>query len=146
MHTIRHEIGQRTSVGVLGGRDPGNVQNTGSTFGDAVRRIAPNAKRITRRAPRPRPTEDEITEFKSQGQIKSGSTDRSTRTLVFSHGAPRTRHRQSRGSPSHLSTVVPSRKRTLPTERVIFTSPPAPVLLLSPVRPRSTPASSPDDD
>ena len=48
--------------------------------------------------------------------------------------------------PSHLSTVVPSRKRPLPTERVISASPPASVLLLAPVRPRSTPASSPDDD
>jgi hypothetical protein len=44
--------------------------------------------------------------------------------------------------PSHLST----RKPALPTKRVISASPPAPVLLLAPVRPRSTPASSPDDD
>jgi hypothetical protein len=48
--------------------------------------------------------------------------------------------------PSHLSTVVPSRKRALPTERIISASPPAPVLLFAPVRLRSTPASSPDDD
>jgi hypothetical protein len=48
--------------------------------------------------------------------------------------------------PSPLSTVVPSRKRALPTKRVISASPPAPVLLLAPVRPRSTPSSSPDDD
>src|SRR5262245_31352716 len=48
--------------------------------------------------------------------------------------------------PRHLSTVVPSRKRALPTEPVISGSPLAPILFRAPVRPRSTPASSLDDD
>src|SRR5262245_52917288 len=48
--------------------------------------------------------------------------------------------------PSHLSTVVPSWKRALPTEPVISDSSPAPIVIPAPVRPRSTPASSPDDD
>src|SRR5439155_25092534 len=48
--------------------------------------------------------------------------------------------------PSHLSTVVPSRKRALTTGPVIPASPPAPILFRAPVRPRTTAASSPDDD
>jgi hypothetical protein len=48
--------------------------------------------------------------------------------------------------PSNVSTVVPSPKRALPTEPIISGSPPVPILFRAPVRPRSTPASSLDDD
>jgi hypothetical protein len=48
--------------------------------------------------------------------------------------------------PRRLSTFVPPREPILPAGRVISASPPAPVFFRAPVEPRSTPASSPDDD
>jgi len=48
--------------------------------------------------------------------------------------------------PRRLSTLIPPRKPTLPAKRVLSASPPAPLLFRAPTEPRSTPASSPDDD
>ena len=64
---------------------------------------------------------------------------------VFARGAKEPAPAVAR-FPSPLSTVVPSRKPALPTEPGISASPPAPILFRTPVRPRSTSASSPDDD
>ena len=48
--------------------------------------------------------------------------------------------------PRHLSTIVPQREPTLPAGRIVSVSPPAPVFFRAPSEPRSTPASSSDDD
>lgn len=50
--------------------------------------------------------------------------------------------------PRHLSTIVPQRELALPAGRVVSASLPAPVLFRfrAPREPRSTPASSSDDD
>jgi hypothetical protein len=48
--------------------------------------------------------------------------------------------------PSPLSSVVSAREPTFPVERVISAAPPAPSLFSASVLPRSTLASSPDDD
>jgi hypothetical protein len=50
-------------------------------------------------------------------------------------------------APRHLSTLVPQREPTLRAlRRVVSASPPTPVLFRAPLEPRSTPASSSDDD
>jgi hypothetical protein len=49
-------------------------------------------------------------------------------------------------APRDLSTVVPQRDLTLPAARIVSVSPPAPILFRASFEPRSTPASSPDDD
>ena len=49
-------------------------------------------------------------------------------------------------APRDFSTVVPQREPTLPAGRVLSASPPAPILFRARFEPRSTPASSPDDD
>ena len=48
--------------------------------------------------------------------------------------------------PRHLSTSVSQPEPTLPVGRVVSASPPAPVFFRAPLEPRSTPASSSDDD
>ena len=48
--------------------------------------------------------------------------------------------------PRDISTVVPHREAARPTGRVVSASPPVPVLFRAPLEPRSTPASSSDDD
>jgi hypothetical protein len=48
--------------------------------------------------------------------------------------------------PRHLSTIVPQREPILPAGRVACVSPPVPVLFRAPLEPRSTSASSSDDD
>jgi hypothetical protein len=48
--------------------------------------------------------------------------------------------------PRPLSSVVSAREPTFRAERVISAAPPAPFLFSAPVLPRSTLASSPDDD
>jgi hypothetical protein len=52
------------------------------------------------------------------------------------------------GTPTqcHFSTVMPPREPSRPAVRVISASPPVPVFFRSPVEPRSTATSSPDDD
>ena len=48
--------------------------------------------------------------------------------------------------PRHLSTVVPQPEPILQAGQVICASPPVPALFRAPLDPRSTPASSSDDD